>query len=38
MESNHNPKGQMGFELPKSDMGEDPFVVFKKFSQIYPHF
>lgn len=38
MESNDNPKGQMGFELPKSDMGEDPFVVFKKFYRIYPHF
>ena len=38
MESNDNPKGQMGFELPKSDMGEDQFVVFKKFYRIYPHF
>jgi hypothetical protein len=38
MESNDNAQRLMGFELPKSDMGEDPFMVFKKFYRIYPHF
>jgi hypothetical protein len=38
MESSVDPKTKMGFELPKSDMGENPFEVFKKFYRIYPHF
>ena len=38
MESNVDAKTKMGFELPKSDMGENPFEVFKKFYRIYPHF
>jgi len=38
MESNSNAENVMGFMLPKSDMGEDPFEVFKKFYRIYPHF
>jgi hypothetical protein len=38
MESNADARVKMGFELPKSDMGEDPFTVFKKFYRIYPHF
>lgn len=38
MESNGNAQSEMGFELPKSDMGENPFEVFKKFYRIYPHF
>jgi len=38
MESNGDAQTQMGFELPKSDMGENPFEVFKKFYRIYPHF
>lgn len=38
MESNDDAQKHMGFELPKSDMGEDPFEVFKKFYRIYPHF
>jgi hypothetical protein len=38
MESNVDAKTEMGFELPKSDMGENPFEVFKKFYRIYPHF
>lgn len=38
MESNDDAKNSMGFELPKSDMGENPFEVFKKFYRIYPHF
>ena len=38
MESNSDPRTILGFELPKSDMGEDPFEAFKKFYRIYPHF
>jgi hypothetical protein len=38
MESNDDVRAKMTFELPKSDMGEDPFSVFKKFYRIYPHF
>lgn len=38
MESNDDAQTKMGFELPKSDMDENPFEVFKKFYRIYPHF
>jgi hypothetical protein len=38
LESNGNAETLMGFQLPKSDMGENPFEAFKKFYRIYPHF
>ncbi|PAU61624.1 O-methyltransferase [Pseudomonas sp. PICF141] len=38
MESVKEPQKIMGFDLPRSDMGEDPFGVFRKFYRIYPHF
>ena len=38
MESNVDAKAKMGFELPKSNMGENPFEVFQKFYRFYPHF
>jgi hypothetical protein len=38
MESSDDARAKMSFDLPKSDMGEDPFSVFKKFYRIYPHF
>lgn len=38
MESNLDAKARLGFELPKSDMGIDPFEVFKKYYRIFPHF
>lgn len=38
MESSGDARAKMGFDLPKSDMGENPFEVFKKFYRIYPHF
>ena len=38
MESNVDAKTKLGFELPKSNMGENPFEVFKKFYRFYPHF
>ncbi len=38
MESTDDAQAKMGFELPTSNMGENPFEVFKKFYRIYPHF
>ncbi|MBE5527502.1 hypothetical protein A9J41_01035 [Laribacter hongkongensis] len=38
MESDLDAEAKMGFDLPKSNMGENPFEVFKKFYRIYPHF
>jgi len=38
MESTDNVREKLSFNLPKSDMGGDPFSVFKKFYRIYPHF
>ena len=38
MESHDDAQAKMGFKLPKSDMGENPFDVFRKFYRIYPHF
>ena len=38
MESSDDAQTKMGFDLPKSSMGENPFDVFKKFYRIYPHF
>ncbi len=38
MESRDDAQATMGMELPKTDMGEDPYAVFKKFYRIYPHF
>ncbi len=38
MESNDDAQAKMGFELPTSNMGQNPFDVFKKFYRIYPHF
>jgi len=38
MESSGNAREKLGFDLPVSRLGEDPFEVFKKFYRIYPHF
>jgi hypothetical protein len=38
MESNNDAENKLGFDLPESDMGENPFEVFRKFYRIYPHF
>jgi hypothetical protein len=38
MESTDDSQAKMGFELPTSNMGENPFEAFKKFYRIYPHF
>ena len=38
MESTSDPETCLGFDLPGSDMGENPFSTFRKFYRIYPHF
>lgn len=41
LESNHNARRKLGFDLAKvveSRLGDDPFDVFKKFYRLYPHF
>jgi hypothetical protein len=38
MESNNNAESKLGFDLPESKMGENPFEAFRKFYRIYPHF
>ncbi len=38
MESRDDARAHLGFELPKSDMGEDPFEAFKRFYRVFPHF
>jgi len=38
MESCENARERMGFDLPKSDMGEDPFRSFRRFYRVFPHF
>lgn len=38
MESSDDAKAKLGFALPTSDMGADPFEAFKRFYRIYPHF
>lgn len=36
--SNDDAKAKLGFALPNSGMGIDPFEVFKKFYRFAPHF
>lgn len=38
MESCENPREKLGYDLPKSDMNEDPFLTFKRFYRVFPHF
>ena len=38
MESTEDARERMGFDLPRSDMGEDPFTAFKRFYRVFPHF
>lgn len=38
MESSEDPRAALGFDLPVSDMGQDPFEAFDRFYRIYPHF
>lgn len=38
MESKGAARDELGFDLPGSGMGGDPFEIFKKYYRIYPHF
>lgn len=38
LESHEDPDNCLDFELPKSDMKEDPIESFKRFYRVYPHF
>ena len=38
MESSYDPRSALGFELPKTEMKEDPFLAFKRFYRVFPHF
>ncbi len=38
MESSLDARKALGFDLPKSEMGEDPFESFKRFYRVFPHF
>jgi len=38
IESCEDARTKLGFELPKSDMAEDPFLSFKKYYRVFPHF
>ena len=38
LQSCEDPKDELEFELPDSDMGRDPFISFKKYYRFFPHF
>jgi hypothetical protein len=38
MESCQNPRERMGYDLPVSDLGENPYEAFRRFYRMYPHF
>lgn len=38
MESTAEPEKVMGYSLPKSDMGGDPYTSFKQFYRMFPQF
>jgi hypothetical protein len=38
MESSEDARAHLNFELPRSDMGGDPFELFKRFYRVFPHF
>jgi hypothetical protein len=38
MESSENPIKALGYNLPTSDMNEDPFESFRRFYRVFPHF
>jgi len=38
MELHEDPSEEMEYQLPISDMGQDPFDSFKKFHRFFPHF
>lgn len=38
MESSDDPRAALDFDLPKTEMREDPFEAFKRFYRVFPHF
>ncbi|MFH1737704.1 MAG: O-methyltransferase [bacterium] len=38
MESCNDPREKMGYDLPKSELGENPYEMFRRFYRVYPHF
>lgn len=38
MESCNDPKDKMRYDLPVSELGEDPYEMFRRFYRVYPHF
>jgi hypothetical protein len=38
MESCYDPYERMFYDLPKSELGEDPYEMFRLFYRVYPHF
>lgn len=38
MESSHAPEEEMRYELPISDLGQNPFEAFRRFYRVFPHF
>jgi len=38
MESTSNPESLMLYELPSSDLGQNPFKAFRRFYRVFPHF
>jgi hypothetical protein len=38
MESSDDPRIRLGFQLPKTEMGVDPFLAFQQFYRVFPHF
>lgn len=38
MESCEDARARLGFELPRSNMGQDPFDSFRRFYRVFPHF
>jgi len=38
MESSEDPRSELNYNLPESDMGVDPFDAFNRFYRVFPHF
>lgn len=38
MEASQDPREKMGYDLPKSYLGEDPFDAFRRLYRFFPHF
>lgn len=38
MEAHDDPRSRMDFDLPRSEIGQDPILAFKKFYRVFPHF